>query len=111
VENIYFIQEGLVTLELFYLIQQTTTFPSTENEVNRNTMNTVVKRMVRKIGHARQFGFEEMIKCMKERIFRARVFGPKAVEVLYLSKKHWLRLLDQSDVQDYTELSAIYVDF
>jgi len=63
---------------------------------------------MRTIGHGRQFGFEEMVKCEKERLFRAKVSGSKRVQVIYLSKKHWLKQLSSNDVQAYIKLGSSY---
>lgn len=49
-EHIYFIQSGLVQLQLHYLISETNSFPVSKQEVMRTTSNLIVKRVVREIG-------------------------------------------------------------
>lgn len=51
-----------------------------------------------------------MVKCEKERLFRAKVTGSKRVQVIYLSKKHWLKQLSSNDVQAYIKLGSSYSD-
>ena len=57
----------------------------------RNTSNVIVMRTMREIKQGRQFGFEEMMMRQKERLFRTLAVGNSRVEILYLSKKHFLK--------------------
>ena len=63
---------------------------------------------MREIKEGRQFGFEEMVMRQKERLFKAEAIGLKKVEILYLSKKHFLKQLSSSDVKQYLEICADY---
>ena len=65
---------------------------------------------MRKIGHGRQFGFEEPVMCQAQRLFRAKVVGLGRANLLVLSKKHWLKLLDDDDVDAYLKLCKEYTD-
>ena len=82
-----------------------------KDQVNLSTTNIVIKTLVRKIGHGRQFGFEEMILCKGGRLFRASVVGKKPVELLYLEKKMFLKHLTNADIQAYKAHCKDYTDF
>jgi len=81
-----------------------------KKEVTRNTTNLIVKRTVRTLGHGRQFGFEEMMKCWRDRVFQARVVGSRRVEVIFLSKRQFLRQLNEKDTKAYEKLCEHYSD-
>ena len=63
VDNIYFVQSGQVEQELFYMITHSRAFPASKREKSRTHINQIVSRRMRRIGHGRQFGFEEVVKC------------------------------------------------
>lgn len=65
---------------------------------------------MRTIGHGRQFGFEEMVRCQKERLFRARAVGHRRAELISLSKQDWLKQLSKKDVFEYFKLGEGYCD-
>ena len=97
-------------MQLHYLMSKTHTFPVSKFEVMRNTSHMIVKRTMRTIGQGRQFGFEEMMMRQKERLFRAEAIGNERVEILYLSKKHFLKQLSGADINQYLEICAPYTD-
>lgn len=78
--------------------------------VTRATKNLVVKRSVSTLGHGRQFGFEEMMKCWRERVFRARVIGKERVELFYLPKEAFLNQLNEKDTLNYEKICDAYTD-
>ena len=48
--------------------------------------------------------------CQAQRLFRAKVVGLGRANLLVLSKKHWLKLLDDDDVDAYLKLCKDYTD-
>lgn len=110
-DTLYFIQSGQVEMQVFFMVSTTHTYPVTQSEVNRTTTNLVIKRVIRRIGHGRQFGFEEMMLRKRERLFRAQVIGKARVELLYIEKKHFLQKLSDSDIIRYKNLCEKYVNF
>ena len=51
-----------------------------------------------------------MMKCWRERIFRARVIGNKQVELFYLPKSVFLQQLNDPDTRSYEKLCEPYTD-
>lgn len=98
-------------MQLFFMVSTTQTHPVTRVEVNRTTTNIVIQRSVRKIGHGRQFGFEEMVLRKRERLFRAKVVGKRRVELLYIDKKNFLHNMSDADIIRYKKLFESYINF
>ena len=110
VDRIYFVNEGHVQLQLFFLISQTQTAPISKNQVCRTTSNIVVKKNLSRLGHGRQFGYAEILLKQKTRLFRASVYGQEPVQVISISKKKWLAELSDQDIKDYLKLSKAFTD-
>ena len=119
-DKVYFVQEGEVSLELYYLVEHTRTCPVRERnpenpqksivKISKDTQKIIVKRIVRRLGQGRQFGFEEMIKCWRERIFKAKAIGDKRVELIYLGKTEFLNQLNEKDTRKYDRLCDPYTN-
>ena len=50
VDDIFFIREGVIQLEIFYIINYSVTFPTGKWSYSRKTNSYVVKRILRKCG-------------------------------------------------------------
>ena len=60
-DQVYFIKQGVIQLEVYYNMNYSVTFPTAKHSYSRKTNSLVVRRVIRKIGSGHSFGYEEIV--------------------------------------------------
>ena len=111
VDDVFFIQDGVVQLEVFYIINYSVTYPTAKTSYSRKTNSSVVRRALRKIGPGQSFGFEEVVLQKPHRVFRARIVGDKPATIVCSTKENFTETITAADIKTYREACSTYSDF
>ena len=110
-DQVYFIKQGVIQLEVYYIMNYSVTFPTAKHSYSRKTNSLVVRRVIRKIGPGNSFGYEEIVNQKPSRIFVAKVVGPKPAQIVISSKEHFIDIINQDDVKNLRAAVKQYSDF
>ena len=111
VDDVFFIQDGVVQIEVFYIINYSVTYPTAKTSYSRKTNSRVVRRALRKIGPGQAFGFEEVVLQKPHRVFQARVVGGKPATIVCSTKENFTATVTAADVKQYRAACSTYSDF